>query len=99
MIDTSTVNLQIKPKILYSSPTGVVWGAGCVLLGYGLSASLATIGNYLTYGPLLIIVLGIVMLAVVKLRRCARNSSPTRRDGITTSRDGREATEPVKHLD
>ena len=22
MIDTSTLNLQIKPKILYSSPTG-----------------------------------------------------------------------------
>jgi len=35
---------------------GVVWGGGCVLLGYAFSASLATISSYLTWGPIVIIV-------------------------------------------
>lgn len=57
---------------------GVVWGAGCVLLGYGFSASLATVGNYLTYGPLLIIVAAIAVLVVVKLRRRSRKQHAER---------------------
>jgi hypothetical protein len=28
---------------------------GCVLLGYGFAASLATVGQYLAYGPLLLL--------------------------------------------
>lgn len=41
----------------------VVWGAGCVLLGYGFSASLATIGRYLTWGPLLFVTLAVAVPA------------------------------------
>jgi membrane protein DedA with SNARE-associated domain len=46
---------------------GVLWGAGCVLLGYGFSASLITVGSYLTYGPLLVV--GALMAVAVRIRR------------------------------
>lgn len=47
----------------------VVWGAGCVLLGYSFSASLATMGNVVTVGSVVVIALGCAVLALVKLRR------------------------------
>ncbi len=78
---------------------GVMWGAGCVLLGYGFSASLATVGRYLTYGPLLLIVLLIAVLVVVKVRRRRSGSgSPTGRNAITEP-DKRVAAQPGEHLD
>jgi membrane-associated protein len=46
----------------------VVWGAGCVLLGYGFSSSLATIGRYLTWGPLLLIALLVIGYVLVRRR-------------------------------
>jgi membrane protein DedA with SNARE-associated domain len=48
----------------------VVWGAGCVLLGYGFSASLAAVGRYLAYGPLVLI--GLVLVGYLLYRRRVR---------------------------
>jgi hypothetical protein len=45
----------------------VVWGAGCVLLGYGFSASLAVVGRYLAYGPPVLITL--VLIGYLLYRR------------------------------
>jgi membrane protein DedA with SNARE-associated domain len=47
----------------------VVWGAGCVLLGYGFSASLATLDRALTYGPLVLIALAAAVLVVLGVRK------------------------------
>jgi membrane-associated protein len=61
---------------------GVIWGAGCVLLGYGFSASLATVGRYLAYGPLVLIALGIVGYLVyrrVRARRSSQHDETTQR--------------------
>ena len=54
---------------------GALWGAGCVLLGYGFAASLATVGRYLTWGPLLLIGLALAALFlahVIRRRRWQR---------------------------
>ncbi|MEN3267617.1 DedA family protein [Pseudonocardia sp.] len=51
----------------------VVWGAGCVLLGYGFSSSLATIGRYLTWGPLLLIALLVIGYVLVRRRHRAQH--------------------------
>ncbi len=48
---------------------GVIWGAGCVLLGYAFSASLTTIGRYLTWAPLVLIALLTAGYVLVRLRR------------------------------
>jgi membrane-associated protein len=39
-----------------------IWGAGCVLLGYGFAASLATASRTLTVVPLALLVLVVVLL-------------------------------------
>ena len=62
---------------------GVIWGTGCVLLGYGFSASLAVVGQYLAYGPLALIAvaLAVYILIRVRSRRKGRASVPADRDG------------------
>jgi membrane-associated protein len=47
----------------------LLWGAGCVLLGYGFAASLTTVGHYLTFGPLLLLGLLLTGFGVLHLRR------------------------------
>jgi membrane-associated protein len=47
----------------------VIWGAGCVLLGYGFSASLAAIGRGLTYGPLVLIALAVAVLILLRVKK------------------------------
>jgi len=47
----------------------VVWGAGCVLLGYGFSASLATLARALTYVPLVLIAVAVLVLLGIRRRR------------------------------
>jgi membrane-associated protein len=47
----------------------VLWGAGCVLLGYGFSASLAAVGRYLAYGPLVLIALALAGYLLLRRRR------------------------------
>jgi membrane-associated protein len=51
----------------------LVWGAGCVLLGYGFSTSLATVGRYLTWGPLLLIALLVIGYVLVRRRHRAQH--------------------------
>ena len=46
-----------------------IWGAGCVLLGYSFSASLASIGRALTYGPLALIALAAAVLVLLRFRK------------------------------
>jgi membrane-associated protein len=46
-----------------------IWGAGCVLLGYGFSASLTAVGRGLTYGPLALIALALAVLILLRARK------------------------------
>ena len=50
----------------------VVWGAGCVLLGYGFSASLPTLAHALTYVPLVLIAVAVLVLLGIRRRRRRR---------------------------
>lgn len=50
----------------------IVWGAGCVLLGYGFSASLTTVDHVLVYVPVAVIV--VALLAYVLVRRARRRT-------------------------
>jgi membrane protein DedA with SNARE-associated domain len=51
---------------------GLLWGSGCVLLGYAFAASLHTVERYLTWGPIPIVVLVVGVLVgreIVSRRR------------------------------
>lgn len=56
---------------------GLLWGAGCVLLGYAFSASLTAVGHYLTYGPLVLVAAALCVLIARHLRRSNRRRSDT----------------------
>jgi membrane-associated protein len=57
----------------WNAAGGLVWGAGCVLLGYGFAASLHTVERYLTWGPLPVLALVIAGFAVVEVRSRRRH--------------------------
>ncbi|TDV43542.1 DedA family protein [Actinophytocola oryzae] len=52
----------------------VIWGGGCVLLGYGFSASLAVVGRYLAWGPIVLVAVGLVVYLVVRSARRRRTT-------------------------
>ncbi len=53
---------------------GLLWGAGCVALGYAFAASLPTVERYLRIGPLpvVVIVVGVVVTLEIRRRRRER---------------------------
>ncbi len=46
-----------------------IWGTGCVLLGYGFSASLTATSRILTYAPLVVIALAAAVLVLLRIRQ------------------------------
>ena len=56
----------------------VIWGGGCVLLGYGFSASLAAVGGYLTFGSLALIAVPIAVFIVLRVRGRRRDRTARR---------------------
>lgn len=63
---------------------GVLWGAGCVLLGYVFAASLTTVARYLSWGPASVVAVLVVLLVlreIVRRRRAGRR----RISGLTES--------------
>jgi membrane-associated protein len=59
----------LRTFLPWNTAGALLWGAGCVLLGYGFAASIATVGHYLTYGPLLLLGLLLTAFVLHRLRR------------------------------
>ena len=55
----------------WNAAGGILWGTGCVLLGYAFSSALATVSRYLTWAPFAVIavVIGVVVLLHTRRRR------------------------------
>lgn len=58
--------MRYRTFFVWNAAGGILWGAGCVLLGYAFSSALTTVGEYLTWAPLAIFAL---MVAALVLRR------------------------------
>jgi membrane-associated protein len=74
--------------LMWNAAGGILWGAGCVLLGYAFSSALATVGQYLTWGPLVIVgVIAVVLIGrhLYKRRRdrAAASAAP---DAVASKR-------------
>jgi membrane protein DedA with SNARE-associated domain len=63
----------LRTFLPWNAAGAVVWGAGCVLLGYAFSASLAKLDRFITYIPLALIAVAAVLL--ILHRRKKRRSS------------------------
>jgi membrane-associated protein len=56
----------------WNAAGGILWGAGCVLLGYAFSSALSTVGRYLTWAPLAVLAVVVAGYVAVHLRRRRR---------------------------
>jgi membrane protein DedA with SNARE-associated domain len=54
----------------WNAAGGILWGTGCVLLGYAFSSALATVSRYLTWAPFAVIavIIGVVLLLHTRRR-------------------------------
>jgi membrane protein DedA with SNARE-associated domain len=59
---------------------GLLWGGGCVLLGYAFAASLHTVERYLTWGPIPILALVVAVFVALEIRSRRRERAEAARD-------------------
>jgi membrane-associated protein len=62
--------MRRRTLLVWNVLGGVIWGGGCVLLGWAFASALSRVGHYLTWGPLaLLLLLGLCALALHRRRR------------------------------
>ena len=63
----------LRTFLPWNAVGGLLWGSGCVLLGYVFAVSLETVARYLTWGPVPVVVVVAAVLVVREIRRRRRD--------------------------
>jgi membrane protein DedA with SNARE-associated domain len=63
--------MRYRTFIVWNATGGVIWGTGCVVLGYEFANALNTVSTYLTWVPFALIALAIAVLVAIHFRRRA----------------------------
>jgi membrane-associated protein len=69
--------MPYRTFLAWNAAGGILWGSGCILLGWAFASALNRVSQYLTYGPLIVLALviaGAVALHLRRQRRRARSS-------------------------
>jgi membrane-associated protein len=61
--------MRYRTFLLWNAVGGLIWAPTCVLLGYAFSSSLATVGQTLTWAPLAILAVAVVLYVGLHLRK------------------------------
>jgi membrane-associated protein len=61
--------MRYRTFLLWNAAGGILWGGGCILLGWAFASALDTIETYLTWGPLAVLAVLVVVGLVLYLRR------------------------------
>ena len=61
--------MRYRTFLLYNAAGGVIWGAGCVFLGYLFANALNTVSSYLTWLPFAVIAIALVGALLLHRRR------------------------------
>jgi membrane-associated protein len=64
--------MRYRTFLAWNAAGGILWGGGCVLLGYAFASALNTVSSYLTWLPIAILVVVIVGFIALHLRRRRR---------------------------
>jgi membrane protein DedA with SNARE-associated domain len=62
----------LRTFLPWNAVGGILWGGGCVLLGYLFALSLETVARYLAWGPIPVVAAVVAVLVVRELRRRRR---------------------------
>jgi membrane protein DedA with SNARE-associated domain len=63
--------MRYRTFLLWNAVGGIIWGSGCVLLGWAFASALHRIEEYLTWAPLALLGAFIAVVITVHLRRAA----------------------------
>lgn len=61
--------MRYRTFMLWNVLGGIIWGGGCVLLGWLFASALSSVGHYLTWGPLALLLIVGVTAFVIHRRR------------------------------
>jgi membrane-associated protein len=64
--------MRYRTFITWNVAGGLIWAPGCVLLGYAFSSSLDVVGKTLTWAPLVILALAVLLYVLLHLRKRRR---------------------------
>ena len=61
--------MRYRTFLVWNAAGGIIWATGCVLLGYGFASALDVVGETLTWAPLGILAVVIVVFGGLHLRK------------------------------
>src|ERR1700712_2515152 len=64
--------MRYRTFLVWNALGGLIWGSGCVLLGYAFANALNTVSTYLTWVPFAVIAIVVGVLVYLHFRRRAR---------------------------
>jgi membrane protein DedA with SNARE-associated domain len=64
--------MRYRTFLLWNAIGGILWGGGCILLGWAFASALHRVEQYLTWAPIAILVAIIVGAVVLHVRRQRR---------------------------
>jgi membrane protein DedA with SNARE-associated domain len=70
--------MRYRTFLLWNAVGGIVWAPGCVLLGYGFASALNVVGETLTWAPLAILAVFVIIYIALHLRRRKREQAEAR---------------------
>ncbi len=70
--------MRYRTFLTWNAIGGIVWAPGCVLLGYAFASALDVVGETLTWAPLAILAVGVLVYTAVHLRKRRREQAEAR---------------------
>jgi membrane protein DedA with SNARE-associated domain len=67
--------MRYRTFLVWNAVGGVVWGGGCVVLGYAFASALGVVGETLTWAPLAILAVIAVVAILMHLRKRRRENA------------------------
>jgi membrane-associated protein len=64
--------MKYRTFLMWNAAGGIIWGGGCVILGYAFASAIKKIGDYLTYAPLIILGLAVATYVALHMRKRRR---------------------------
>ena len=79
--------MRYRTFFAWNAAGGIIWGGGCVLLGWAFASALTRVGHYLTWAPLLPLA-ALVLAVTLRHRGRAGRPAPTAPDAARLTRRG-----------
>jgi membrane protein DedA with SNARE-associated domain len=70
--------MRYRTFLVWNATGGLIWAPGCVLLGYAFSKSLDVVGRTLTWAPLVILAIVVIVYGGLHLRKRRRERAEAR---------------------